>query len=154
MINGSGGVPTSWAIYGGSSVASTLVKTLGPKNGFLGNAQGMQRLIPDILISDAPQITTGFSAGDSILAGWVFQLEGCEAGGANVTIVVKTNGASGGFNIVLNAVDVGPTAYWNRFTVPAGTTSIEFYSQISNGWGRVSVGQITVIDETTGGLLI
>ena len=67
---------------------------------------------------------------------------------------MHTSGASGGFNVVLNAVDVGPCVWQYRFTVPVGCTGIDFYAQIQYGTGKVSVGQLTLINETTNGLLI
>lgn len=150
LINGSATTPTGWASYGGASAGVT--ETLAAKTGFLGKAYTITRSVPEPRYIDGPSFTTGFSVGDTIMFTFMFQSEGTEAGGGQVTVAVR--GTAGGIpaNMGVTAADIGPSLWTTTFVVPAGATGFYPSISMSYGAGSISIGQLGFFNLTALGL--
>lgn len=160
-LNGSN-LPQQWGGYGGSGTP-TLVA--GPKAGFVGYAYQITRADATPWYDGATTITTGWSIGDRIAFGFVIQTEGVEAANAIVSVNLKctnSTAAPGFIGSIGIGADIGPAVWVCEETIPAGTTQLNLGYTISNAGNvggsapaaKVSVGQVTAYNLTTGQILV
>lgn len=153
-----GTLPTGWSASGAGSATTTVA----PVSGILGNALA-------VTVTNAASsrnvlgnnITTGWSVGDVLYAGFKLKITGNEAAGANPSVGFRClgNGAYWACGFMAPAVDTDGVVEVNaEFTIPAGQGITGFQFQIlsgSNGSGEtITVGQLTLRNLTTGALII
>jgi hypothetical protein len=157
FASNNGSLPTSWSTSGGPSTT-----VVGAFAGILGNAlsvtptsQSSQNLI------GSPTVSSGFSVGDTIFAGFKLAIAGNETNGANPQMGFRCtgNGAYWAVDFNAQAVDTSGVIEVNaEFTIPAGQGITGFQFQINSGTNgcneTITVGQVTLRNLTAGGLVI
>jgi lysophospholipase L1-like esterase len=160
-LNGSN-LPQQWGGYGGSGTP-TLVAA--PKTGFVGNAYSITRSDSTPWYDGSGGVSTAWSVGDRIAFGFMIQTEGVEASNAIVSMGLKLTGNTQAPNFIGTigiGGDIGPAVWVCEETIPPGTTGIAVAYSISNAGNvgasapsaKVSVGQVTAYNLTTGQFLV
>ena len=159
-LNGSS-LPNQWGGYGGSTA---ITRTAAPKAGFVGNVYALIRADATPWYDGAADITTGYSVGDRIAFGFKIQTEGIEASNAIVSVGLRCTSATSGpayIGSINFGADIGPAAFVTEDVVGSGTTALSANYSIANAGNvgvaapsaKVSLGQVTVFNLTTGQLL-
>lgn len=150
---GTASLPSGWNSYSGAATGFTDV--LGAKAGFAGQAYQAGRSVADDRSHDGPAYATGFSAGDRILLACRVQTESSAAGGLQATYTLRGFGSNIDIaKLILSACDVGPGTWVEEFVVPASTTGLGLRAPyLARGTGVASLGQVTLINLTTGSLI-
>lgn len=152
----SGGIPTGVVTTMSptfESSASHILRTVGPRAGFAGNAFRMEKVSMGGSAACAfPLITSGFSVGDRLLLAMMVETEGLAANGSLFLPRWVDQAAAAWFTTGVAMADYGPTPMVFERVVPAGMTAFGLISQIS-GKGAISLGQLTVYNLTTAAFL-
>ncbi len=150
LQSASGGVPTGWTSYGATT--ANLTQTTAAKTGFNGNAWTTTRTDNNVRYAYR-STSSGYSIGDQIATVFKCQIESADASNAIHTFRIKTNGSvpDSPVQVSLTVDTAGVYVYYTEFTVPTGTTSIEF--QMNNsGNAATTIGQIGLFNLTTLGV--
>lgn len=145
------GVADNWTRSGGTSeITSSLVTVAGVP----GKMAQMERTVTGTVRGTLTQSVTAtgkFSAGDLMFVGHRVQAEGAAAA-YNGLYGIYT-GASGSFKSWdLGRGPIVDGVHSFEFTVPVGTTSIDFYVASDPGIGKLRIGQMTLRNLTTLGI--
>lgn len=148
--------PGGWSAYGGTATAYTLVTALDAA--VLGKAFTISTTDTSQHISDAGQVSTGFTAGDVIEVVGRVKTSGIDANGGTFILRSSFGGVSGTSEIPSRVMqmniqsDIPWSSFRYRAIVPVGTTFLWMERLAQGGSFSASIAQLAIRNLTALGV--